>query len=95
MEAANVFFVWEMLRPLLAGQILCVVPDDVIYDAEALSLHLEKHKVTRMLFTPLRLSQQTQSVSFTGLYDCVLSGIRWREGGGDHDKNVGTIGRFF
>ena len=28
----NVFFIWEMLRPLLRGATTVVIPDDVIYD---------------------------------------------------------------
>jgi len=51
-EACNIFFVWEMLRPLLRGQTLCIIPDDVIYDPPALSSFIQEMKVTRMLFTP-------------------------------------------
>ena len=51
-EACNVFFVWELLRPLLNGATLVVVPDHVIYDPSALLELLEKQRVTRMLFTP-------------------------------------------
>jgi len=51
-EACNVFFVWEMLRPLLKGQTLVVIPDDVIYDPPTLTKFLEDFAVTRMLFTP-------------------------------------------
>ncbi len=51
-EACNVFFVWEMLRPLLEGATLVVVPDDVIYDPVALITLIRQQNVTRMLFTP-------------------------------------------
>ena len=51
-EACNVFFVWEMLRPLLKGQALSVIPDNVIYDPNQLTKHIESTKATRMLFTP-------------------------------------------
>ncbi|GBG30972.1 L-2-aminoadipate reductase [Hondaea fermentalgiana] len=51
-EACNVFFVWEMMRPLLRGQTLLVIPDDVIYDPPALTAFLQTNGVTRMLFTP-------------------------------------------
>ena len=51
-EACNVFFVWEMLRPLLRGAALVVIPDSVIYDPPALATLLEEKEVTRMLFTP-------------------------------------------
>ncbi|XP_069681059.1 uncharacterized protein [Periplaneta americana] len=55
-EACNVFFVWEMLRPLLRGVPLHVVPDDVIYDPPRLVLFLARHGITRMLFTPSLLT---------------------------------------
>src|SRR5919112_1221113 len=32
----NVFFIWEMFRPLLRGATTVVIPDDVIYDPNAL-----------------------------------------------------------
>lgn len=51
-EAANVFFVWELLRPLIGGQHLFVIPDNVIYDPVTLPQFIQKHKITRMLFTP-------------------------------------------
>lgn len=51
-EAANVFFVWELLRPLIHGQQLFVVPDTVIYDPVLLPQFLQQHQITRMLFTP-------------------------------------------
>ena len=51
-EACNVFFVWEMLRPLLHGAALVVIPDTVIYDPPTLCSFLQTHGVTRMLFTP-------------------------------------------
>nr|CAD7594039.1 unnamed protein product [Timema genevievae] len=51
-EACNVFFVWEMLRPLLKGVPLYIVPDDVIYDPPKLTQFLKRHAITRMLFTP-------------------------------------------
>ncbi|EKX36997.1 hypothetical protein GUITHDRAFT_89817 [Guillardia theta CCMP2712] len=51
-EACNVFFVWEMLRPLLRGQELHIVPDTTIYDVEKLPQFISKNAITRMLFTP-------------------------------------------
>lgn len=50
--ACNVFFVWELFRPILKGIRMVVIPDDIIYDSDQLCLFLTKHKVTRMLFTP-------------------------------------------
>ncbi|CAM9932432.1 unnamed protein product [Choristocarpus tenellus] len=59
-EACNVFFVWEMLRPLLGGMELAggkavplyVIPDDYIYDPTRLVRYLGENAITRMLFTP-------------------------------------------
>ena len=48
----NVFFIWEMLRPLLRGAATVVIPDDVIYDPKALVGFLEKYEVTETLVTP-------------------------------------------
>eukprot|EP00325_Prymnesiales_sp_UTEX-LB-985_P001567 CAMPEP_0174705992 /NCGR_PEP_ID=MMETSP1094-20130205/9007_1 /TAXON_ID=156173 /ORGANISM="Chrysochromulina brevifilum, Strain UTEX LB 985" /LENGTH=1408 /DNA_ID=CAMNT_0015904217 /DNA_START=132 /DNA_END=4358 /DNA_ORIENTATION=+ len=51
-EGVNVFFVWEMLRPLLAGATLVVIPDSTIYDPPALASFLKANRVTRQLYTP-------------------------------------------
>lgn len=59
-EACHVFFVWEMLRPLLGGMKsagehavpLYVIPDDHIYDPPRLLKFLGDNAITRMLFTP-------------------------------------------
>ncbi|CAI6363363.1 unnamed protein product [Macrosiphum euphorbiae] len=51
-EACNVFFIWEMIRPLLKGLPLYIIPDDAIYDPPRLLEFLRKNKITRMLFTP-------------------------------------------
>ncbi len=48
----NVFFIWEMLRPLLKGAMTVVIPDDVIYDPPALLGFLEEYEVTEVLVTP-------------------------------------------
>ncbi|WAQ97992.1 LGRD-like protein [Mya arenaria] len=51
-EACNVFFVWEMLRPLIKGVPLYIIPSTVIYDPPLLCKFLCNNKITRMLFTP-------------------------------------------
>jgi thioester reductase-like protein/amino acid adenylation domain-containing protein len=48
----NVFFIWEMMRPLLRGATTVVIPDDVIYDPGALIQFLEEYRVTETLITP-------------------------------------------
>ncbi|XP_071786315.1 uncharacterized protein [Asterias amurensis] len=50
--ACHVFFVWEMMRPLLKGYPMYIIPDHVIYDPALLLSFLERHSITRMLFTP-------------------------------------------
>jgi amino acid adenylation domain-containing protein/thioester reductase-like protein len=48
----NVFFIWEMMRPLLRGATTVVIPDDVIYDPRALIRFLEEYGITETLVTP-------------------------------------------
>lgn len=56
-EACNVFFVWEVLRPLLQGRPAYIIPDDVIFDPRRLVQYLEDHGITRVLFTPSLFEQ--------------------------------------
>ncbi|XP_064637306.1 uncharacterized protein LOC135493708 isoform X2 [Lineus longissimus] len=51
-EACNVFYTWEMLRPILKGVPMYIIPDNVIYDPVLLCDFLKSNKITRMLFTP-------------------------------------------
>lgn len=48
----NVFFIWEMLRPLLRGAATVVIPDDVIYDPKSLVAFLQEYEITETLITP-------------------------------------------
>jgi amino acid adenylation domain-containing protein/thioester reductase-like protein len=48
----NVFFIWEMLRPLLRGATTVVIPDEVIYHPAALLSFLEERGITEVLMTP-------------------------------------------
>ena len=50
--AANVFYIWESIRPLLRGGTLLSIPNSIIYDFPALVSYLEEHDVSEMLFTP-------------------------------------------
>ncbi len=50
--ACNIFFVWEIFRPLIRGASVYVITDDVIYDPKLLSRFLEKHQISEVLFTP-------------------------------------------
>lgn len=55
--ACNVFFTWEMLRPLLKGIPMFIIPDSVIYDPPLLLKFLENNRITRMLLTPSLLGK--------------------------------------
>ncbi|KAH7095781.1 hypothetical protein FB567DRAFT_601764, partial [Paraphoma chrysanthemicola] len=50
--ACNVFFVWEIIRPLLRGATVVAVPDDASYDPRMLVDLLASKKITETLFTP-------------------------------------------
>ncbi|OWZ09904.1 L-aminoadipate-semialdehyde dehydrogenase large subunit [Phytophthora megakarya] len=50
--ACHVFFVWELLRPMLGNRPLYVIPDNTIYDPVKLVDYLATHNITRILFTP-------------------------------------------
>ena len=54
--ACNVFFVWEVLRPLLRGGTVIAVPDEASYDPVALVDLLASKKVTETLMTPTLLA---------------------------------------
>lgn len=56
-EACNVFFVWEVLRPMLQGRPAYVIPDDAIFDPPRLADYLHENRITRVLFTPSLLDQ--------------------------------------
>ena len=60
---AGVFFVWECIRPLLRGATCVVIPDDILFDPEALSMFLMEQQVTRVLFTPSLLQLITDTIS--------------------------------
>ncbi|KAK5155245.1 hypothetical protein LTS14_006200 [Recurvomyces mirabilis] len=54
--ACNVFFVWEILRPLLRGATTIAVPDEVSYDPVALVELLHAKDITETLMTPTLLA---------------------------------------
>lgn len=55
--ACNVFFTWEMMRPLLKGASLYVIPDSVIYDPPLLLKFLKDNQITRVVLTPSLLGE--------------------------------------
>ncbi|CAK7243458.1 MAG: putative NRPS-like protein biosynthetic cluster [Sporothrix thermara] len=54
--ACNVFFVWEILRPLLRGATTVTVPDDASYDPVGLVAFLAEQAITETLMTPTLLA---------------------------------------
>jgi amino acid adenylation domain-containing protein/thioester reductase-like protein len=60
--ACNVFFVWEIFRPLLKGATVHVIPDDVIYDPKHLANFIAENKITEVLFTPSLLETVLNSI---------------------------------
>eukprot|EP00397_Hematodinium_sp_SG-2012_P001900 GEMP01001905.1.p1 GENE.GEMP01001905.1~~GEMP01001905.1.p1 ORF type:complete len:1374 (+),score=347.63 GEMP01001905.1:312-4433(+) len=60
--ACHVFFVWELLRPLLAGARLYVIPDDIIFDPDGLTRYVEDNAITRILVTPSLLQLILDSI---------------------------------
>ncbi|KAJ9293451.1 hypothetical protein DTO271G3_7716 [Paecilomyces variotii] len=54
--ACNVFFIWEILRPLLRGATVVAVPDEVSYDPAALVELLASKHITETLMTPTLLA---------------------------------------
>lgn len=50
--ACNIFFVWEILRPMLKGATIHVIPDDTIYDPRLLVRFLKTHEISETLMTP-------------------------------------------
>ncbi|TJW49257.1 MAG: alpha/beta fold hydrolase, partial [Mesorhizobium sp.] len=51
-EGVNIFLVWEIMRPILAGMPAYLIPDDVIYDPHQLVEYLERNRISRTLLTP-------------------------------------------
>lgn len=54
--ACNVFFVWEIIRPLLRGATVVTVPDETSYDPNLLVDLLASKKITETLMTPTLLA---------------------------------------
>ncbi|KAH6660204.1 nonribosomal peptide synthetase 10 [Truncatella angustata] len=54
--ACNVFFVWEILRPLIRGATVFTIPDEASYDPVALVELLSTRNITETLMTPTLLA---------------------------------------
>ncbi|KAM4057212.1 AMP-binding enzyme [Hirsutella rhossiliensis] len=80
--ACNVFFVWEMLRPLLRGATAVAVPDAASYDPVALVDLLAARRITDTLMTPTLLSTVLARHPAAGALAEQLPGLRslWLNG---------------
>lgn len=82
--ACNVFFIWEMLRPLLKGAAVVAVPDAASYDPEALLDFLSTRKITDTLMTPTLLAavlaRHAQTPAGTGPLDLPHLRSLWLNG---------------
>lgn len=54
--ACNVFFIWEIIRPLLRGATVVAVPDEASYDPVVLVDFLSSKRITETLMTPTLLA---------------------------------------
>ena len=79
--ACNVFFMWEILRPLLVGGTSIVIPDALLAVPKKLSQFLSEYEVTEVLFTPSAFQRLIRSVPAKDLQKD-LSGLRtiWLNG---------------
>lgn len=60
--ACNIFFMWEILRPLMYGAAVVVIPDRLISVPKKLLTLLETHRVTEVLFTPSAFQRLIRSI---------------------------------
>ncbi len=78
--ACNVFFIWEIFRPLLRGGTTVTIPDGVIYDPISLLGFLQEFRVTETLITPsllesvLNLGGENVGEKLSGLKTLWLNG---------------------
>ncbi|MES0174007.1 alpha/beta fold hydrolase [Mesorhizobium sp. M0006] len=72
-EGVNIFLVWEIMRPILAGMPVYLIPDDVIYDPHQLVEYLERNRISRTVLTPSLLDVL---VSSGFLVPCRLPDLR-------------------
>ena len=79
--ACNVFFMWEILRPLLVGGTTVVIPDALLAMPKKLANFLFDHNVTEVLFTPSAFQRLIRSVPAAELRT-QLAGLRtiWLNG---------------
>jgi len=79
--ACNVFFMWEVLRPLFVGATTIVIPDELLAMPKRLVEFLRAQEATEVLFTPSAFQRLIRSVPSERLQSS-LSGLRtlWLNG---------------
>ncbi len=79
--ACNVFFMWEILRPLMVGSTTCVIPDELLSAPKKLTSYLARIHTTEVLFTPSAFQRLIRSLSADELRE-KLSKVRtiWLNG---------------
>jgi thioester reductase-like protein len=75
-EGAGVFFVWELMRPLLFGGTCVIIPDHVLFDPEAVTKFVYDRKITRILWTPSLLQLVLDTLSPHDVQER-LAGLRY------------------
>ena len=76
----NIYYLWEAFRPLLNGGTTNIIPDDILYDFDALSQYIVDKNINEMLFTPsyletlLSTAHQTAIKIFSNIKTCWLNG---------------------
>jgi amino acid adenylation domain-containing protein/thioester reductase-like protein len=73
---AGVFFVWELMRPMLYGATTVVIPDHVLFDPDAVTKFVRDRNITRLLWTPSLLQLVLDSLSPDDVRER-LAGLRY------------------
>lgn len=72
----GIFFVWELFRPLCRGATCVVIPDHVLFDAEALTDFIQRYDVTRLMVTPSLMQLLVDSVD-PAILSQKMKGLRY------------------
>eukprot|EP00536_Pseudo-nitzschia_multiseries_P001043 jgi/Psemu1/250178/estExt_Genewise1Plus.C_130052 len=73
---AGVFFVWELMRPLLKGATTVIIPDHVLFDPDAVTKFVRDREITRILWTPSLLQLILDTLSPEDVKER-LAGLRY------------------
>ncbi len=76
----NIYYLWEVFRPILSGGTSYIIPDDILHDFNALAHYLTAHNINECLFTPsyletlLHVAPSEAEMIFQQLNYCWLNG---------------------